>query len=94
MLPVTITNIHHAFREIKHFQQDQWEGDYRAATRQTLKEILETRMHNRIDAHLSQVRHQGISDRRNGSYSRHLLTELGDLELQIPRTRTASVVLQ
>jgi transposase-like protein len=92
MLPVTITNIHQAFREIKHFEHDQWEGDYRVATRQALKEILETRMHNRIDAHLSQVRHQGISDRRNGSYSRHLLTELGDLELQIPRTRTASAI--
>lgn len=92
MLPVTITNIHQAFREIKHFQHDQWEGDYRVATRQALKEILETRMHNRIDTHLSQVRHQGVSDRRNGSYSRHLLTELGDLELQIPRTRTASAI--
>jgi transposase-like protein len=92
MLPVTITNIHQAFREIKHFRHDQWEGDYRVVTRQALKEILETRMHNRIDAHLSQVRHQGVSDRRNGSYSRHLLTELGDLELQIPRTRTASAI--
>ena len=92
MLPVTITNIHQAFREIKHFQHDQWEGDYRVATRQALKEILETRMHNRIDAHLSQVRHQGISDRRNGSYPRHLLTEIGDLELQIPRTRTTSAI--
>jgi putative transposase len=92
MLPVTITNIHQAFREIKHFQHDQWEGDYRVATRQALKEILETRMHNRIDAHISQVRHQGISDRRNGSYPRHLLTEIGDLELQIPRTRTASAI--
>ena len=26
-------------------------------------------------------------DRRNGSYSRHLLTELGDLDLSVPRTR-------
>ena len=92
MLPVTITNIHQAFREIKHFQFDQWEGDYRVATRQALKEILETRMHNTIDAYLSQVRDRGLSDRRNGSYSRHLLTELGDLELQIPRTRTASAI--
>ena len=92
MLPVTITNIHQAFREIKHFQSDQWEGDYRKATRQALKEILETRMHNSIDAYLSQVRDRGLSDRRNGSYSRHLLTELGDLELQIPRTRTTSAI--
>lgn len=92
MLPVTITNIHQAFREIKHFQCDQWEGDYRGAARQTLKEILETRMHNSLDAYLSQVRDRGLVDRRNGSYCRHLLTELGDLELQIPRTRTASAI--
>jgi len=90
MLPVTITNIHQAFGEIKHFEYDQWEGDYRGAARQALKEILETRMHNTMDAYLSQVRDRGVVDRRNGSYPRHLLTELGDLELQIPRTRTAS----
>ena len=90
MLPVTIKNIHQAFREIKHFEYDQWEGDYRGAARQALKEILETRMHNTMDAYLSQVRDRGVVDRRNGSYPRHLLTELGDLELQIPRTRTAS----
>ena len=92
MLPVTITNIHQAFREIKHFVCDQWEGDYRGAARQALKEILETRMHNTLDAYLSQVRDRGLVDRRNGSYPRHLLTELGDLELHIPRTRTASAI--
>jgi hypothetical protein len=27
------------------------------------------------------------ADRRNGYYRRHLLTELGDIELQVPRTR-------
>ena len=93
MLPVTITNIHQAFREIKHFAYDQWEGEYRGAARQALKGILETRMHNTIDAYLSQARDRGLADRRNGSYPRHLLTELGDLELQIPRTRTASQFL-
>jgi transposase-like protein len=92
MLPVTITNIHQAFREIKHFEYDQWEGDYRGAARQALKEILETRMHNTLDVYLSQVWDRGLADRRNGSYPRHLLTELGDLGLQIPRTRTASAI--
>ncbi len=92
MLPVTITNIHQAFREIKPFAYDQWEGDYRGAARQALTEILETRMHNTIDAYLSQVRDRGLADRRNGSYTRHLVTELGDLELQIPRTRTVSAI--
>ena len=27
MLPVTVTNIHHAFREIKHFGWSQWQGE-------------------------------------------------------------------
>ncbi len=92
MLPVTITNIHQAFREIKHFRCGQWEGGYRVAARQALKEVIETRMHNSIDAYLSQVRQQGLADRHNGSYPRHLLTEIGDLLLQIPRTRTASAI--
>jgi transposase-like protein len=30
------------------------------------------------------------ADRRNGGYPRHLLTELGDIELVVPRTRTFS----
>jgi transposase-like protein len=39
---------------------------------------------------------QGVADRRNGSYSRHLLTAMGDLELCVPRTRrfSALAVLQ
>ena len=56
MLPVTITNIHQAFREIKHFDWSQWQGDFRAEARQSLKEVLENRMHNSIDAYLSQGR--------------------------------------
>jgi putative transposase len=33
----------------------------------------------------------GGVDRRNGSFPRHLLTELGDIELCVPRTRGVSV---
>ena len=90
MLPATITKIQQAFKEIKHMHCDIWEGDYRPAARDALKEILEFRMANAIDAHLEQKRTQGFPDRRNGSYPRHLLTELGDLGLRIPRTRTFS----
>jgi transposase-like protein len=90
MMPATITKIHQAFKEIKSMQCDTWEGDYRPATRDALKDLLEHRMSNAIDAHLEQKRAQGFPDRRNGSYSRHLLTELGDLLLRIPRTRTFS----
>jgi putative transposase len=94
MLPgtATIMSINQAFKEIKHLGAREWEGDYRPAARQALKEILEHRLHNRVDEYLEQIRSQGLSDRRNGYFSRHLLTELGNLELSIPRTRTFSPV--
>lgn len=85
-------SINQAFKEIKHFGARDWEGDYRPAARQALKEILEHRLHNRVDEYLEQIRSQGLSDRRNGYFGRHLLTELGDLELSIPRTRTFSPI--
>jgi transposase-like protein len=50
-------------------------------------------MENAVDAQLEQKRAEGLNDRRNGSYPRHLLTELGDLLLSIPRTRTFSARL-
>ncbi len=44
MLPAMITKIQQAFKEIKDIQCDTWEGDYRPATRDALKEIFESRM--------------------------------------------------
>ena len=90
MLPAAITNIQQAFKEIKHMAVETWQEECRLAARQAMKEVLETRMHNAIDVHLSQMRASGLPDRRNGSFISHLLTEVGDLELQIPRTRTFS----
>src|SRR5216684_3743311 len=40
-----------------------------------------------IDEHLDRMAVLDQADRRNGSYPRHLLTELGDIELAVPRTR-------
>jgi putative transposase len=40
-----------------------------------------------IDQHLDRMAAMDKADRRNGSYRRHLLTELGDIELAVPRTR-------
>jgi hypothetical protein len=88
VLPATITKIQQAFKEIKHMAIDTWEEEYRFAARRAMREVIETRMHNAIDAHLGQMRAAGLPDRRNGSFSSHLLTEVGDLELRIPRTRT------
>ena len=69
-----------------------WELDYRQAGRQALSQILEERMKDRIDRHLEEMDKRGEADRRNGSFSRHLLTELGDIELGIPRSRRVSAV--
>jgi len=87
MLQATIASLKNAFKEIKHSCIDSWEGDYRLAGRMALKEILENRMHNAIDQHLEYFRGLKVSDRRNGSYRRHLLTEMEKVELEIPRTR-------
>jgi putative transposase len=70
----------------------QWEGKYRVAGREALKEILEGRMSSYIDRGLEEIRCRGGMDRSNGIFSRHLLTELGDIELCVPRTRSFSAV--
>ena len=69
-----------------------WESDYRHAARGALTRILEERMSFRIDLHLEEMARCGEYDRRNGTFSRHLLTELGDIELHVPRTRRKSAV--
>jgi len=90
MLPATITKIHQAFKEIKHMAIDTWQEECRFAARRAMKEVLESRMHNAVDAHLNEMRAVGLPDRRNGGFRSHLLTEVGDLELRIPRTRRFS----
>ncbi len=90
MLPVAITNIHQAFKEIKHMAHEALETECRFAARQAMKELIERRMYNAVDHHLEQMRAAGLPDRRNGSFPSRLLTEIGDLELRIPRSRTFS----
>lgn len=92
MLPAAIESIKQAFKEIKRFCIEDWEGEYRVAARDALKQILESRMQNWVDAALQNLLAQDVADRRNGSFPRHLLTELGDLQLAIPRTRTFSAI--
>jgi transposase-like protein len=92
MLTLAIESVKQAYKEFKSFCIDDFEGDYRFAAKQALKDIIEKRMSNTVDAYLEDLRVRDISDRRNGYYSRHLLTELGDIELQVPRTRTFSPI--
>ena len=90
----TIRNVSKGFRLIKEMssQGTTWSEDYRIYARKAVKEILEERMHHSIDSYLGELACRGGEDRRNGSYSRHLLTELGDIELGVPRTRYFSAV--
>ncbi len=86
---VTIRSFPEAFSVIEEMQcQDgDWGEDYRAAGRAALVEILEGQMALRVDRHLEEMAARGTAERRNGAYSRWLLTELGRIELSVPRTR-------
>jgi len=61
--------------------------DCRQVSRQAIAELLQERMASLVDWQLSEVERRGEADRRNGFYTRHLLTEVGDVALSIPRTR-------
>lgn len=78
-----------ALAEVKQYD---WDGEYREAARAAVKELLERRMESRIDDYLTEIasRDGAGSDRRNGYYERHLLLEVGDVALSVPRTRRTS----
>jgi transposase-like protein len=65
----------------------EWGEGYRGLGRQALVRILAGQMGQAIDEHLDRMAMLDQADRRNGSYRRHLLTELGEIELAVPRTR-------
>jgi hypothetical protein len=90
----TIKSLPAAFRMMTAMQAEgvEWGEDYRDGARQAVAELLEARMDQLIDQHLERLAELGQADRRNGCYRRWLLTELGDLELAVPRTRTFSAL--
>lgn len=91
---MVINSLPQAYEVIKEMNLDsnQTDSDYRSAGRHSLEAILEGRMRERISWYLEEMARLGEYDRRNGHFSRHLLTELGDLELHVPRTRRFSPV--
>ena len=91
---VTIQSLPAAFEMMKTMQADGlgWGEDCRPLARQAIAGIIENGLAASIDAHLLRVAERGEADRRNGSYRRRILTELGDIELAVPRTRTFSPV--
>jgi transposase-like protein len=89
----TVGNVNRALKEINAFE---WEGDYRPETANRLKSLLEERMDEELEQYLGRARHErrdkgDREDYRNGSYLRHLLTEIGDLIVRIPRSRKGFV---
>ena len=86
---VTIRSLPRAFELVKGMQAQglEWGDGYRAFGREAIGAILRRQMDQAIDEHLDRMAALDVADRRNGSYSRHLLTELGDIELAVPRTR-------
>jgi transposase-like protein len=89
----TVRNVNRALKEINAFE---WEGDYRWEAANRLKELLEERMDEELELYLGRAKHErrekgDPEDYRNGSYVRHLLTEIGDLILRIPRSRRGFV---
>ncbi|MGZ3397416.1 MAG: IS256 family transposase [Isosphaeraceae bacterium] len=83
-----------AFEFVKAMQEAglDWGEGYRPLGRQALEEIIEAQMIAAVDRYLDQLEADDPADRRNGYYRRHLLTELGDIELHVPRTRHYSPV--
>jgi putative transposase len=88
----TITSLPMAFEVVKAMQADglDWGEGYRPLGRQALEEIIEDQMTAAVDRYLDQLEAEDAADRRNGYYRRYLLTELGDIELNVPRTRRYS----
>lgn len=85
----TIESLPMAFAMVKQMQAAglEWGEGYRPLGRRALAAIIEGRMAEAVDGWLAGLDASAARDRRNGHYRRHLLTELGDIELRVPRTR-------
>ena len=85
----TVVSLPMAFEMVKAMQADglQWDEDCRPLARKAIAEIIEDRMAEAVDAWLDGLDADASPDRRNGYYRRQLLTELGDIEFSVPRTR-------
>jgi putative transposase len=77
----------HVVKEMNLASPDEWAGQYRDAARSTIALVLQQQMEEQVAGHLSWAYQRGIPDRRNGTYLRQVLTELGNVILSIPRTR-------
>ncbi len=88
----TIESLPMAFAFVKAMRANglEWSEGYRPLGRAAIAEIIEGEMAAAVDRHLEALEADAPADRRNGFYRRNLLTELGDIELAVPRTRRYS----
>jgi len=88
-LTATIESLPLAFEVVKAMRADglEWGEGYRPLSRKALAEIIENELASACDRWLEGLGEEETADRRNGYYRRHLLSELGDIELSVPRTR-------
>ena len=71
------------------------ELDYRHVAREAIKGVLEEVMAWEVSVYVGAGRYErgeGRVDHLNGSYVRRLLTEVGDIEVRVPRTRKGGFV--
>ena len=83
----TSRNVSRALNEINGFD---WEGDFKPMALQVLKDLVQKQLEEEMAEYLGLSRYEHALDRldyRNGYYVRHLLTEMGDLELLVPCLR-------
>lgn len=88
----TIESLPMAFELVKAMQAEglDWGEGYRPLGRQAIAAIIEGRMAEVVDGYLARLDLAETPDRRNGYYRRHLLSELGEIEVNVPRTRRFS----
>jgi transposase-like protein len=83
-----VKNLSQAMKMVKEMNvREEWSDEYRSVGRHAIRDFLRDRMKESIADRLSRLP-EGVADRRNGSYCRHILTEIGDILLSVPRTRT------
>ena len=89
-----VRSLKQAERVIKQMQHQspEWLPDLHELGRKALRRLLQQHMQRQVRRYLGEAARQGVADRRNGTYRRHLLTALGDLELCVPRTRRFSAL--
>ncbi|MBI5327997.1 MAG: transposase, partial [Deltaproteobacteria bacterium] len=65
----TVRNVNRALKEVNYFQ---WEGDFKALAKESIKQILEDRMENEMRDYIgldAYERGGNRSDYRNGSWT-------------------------